>query len=204
MSSAVGVPSPRPSPAMRPHSPRYDSKTRFEGLPQTSFRRTNGNQSSAAAAQRRANAPSMRLPALPRFHPANFPSSHGGSAKATPEFDADASARTSPRSHQRGSNDSHKQRLAYYQHELLAGTSLRTSSPAGPHLMPTGSPGPVTPLELEADGGYLVAGARGSSHDASGRPVAAGELVDRLIRQESGQRAQQHRRSNDTQQSRER
>jgi hypothetical protein len=48
-----------------------------------------------------------------------------------------------------------------------AGKTLRVSKPKSPQLMPAGSPGPITPFELEesADEGYIAAGmrARGNS-----------------------------------------
>lgn len=47
-----------------------------------------------------------------------------------------------------------------------------------------GSPGPVTPLELEGDGGYLVAGARGSGQEA----FSSNELIEKLIREEAARR----------------
>jgi hypothetical protein len=51
--------------------------------------------------------------------------------------------------------------------------------PVSPRLAPLGSPGPVTPLELEQNEGYLLAGAH---QTGPGEPVA---LVEKLIREES-------------------
>jgi hypothetical protein len=48
----------------------------------------------------------------------------------------------------------------------MAGVALgersKKKEPVSPRLLPAGSPGPITPLELEMDGedGYLVAGHR--------------------------------------------
>lgn len=48
--------------------------------------------------------------------------------------------------------------------------------------MPIGSPGPVTPLQLESeDGGYLAAGMRG----APSQPVRPDDLMERLMREEA-------------------
>jgi hypothetical protein len=48
-----------------------------------------------------------------------------------------------------------------------AGNTSRVPKPKSPQLLPTGSPGPITPFELEesADEGYIAAGmrARGNS-----------------------------------------
>lgn len=90
----------------------------------------------------------------------------------------------SPRAHQRLYSDAQKQ-LYFNQREFLT-AAVRASSPnaAGkpisPRLQPLGSPGPVTPLELERDEGYLVAGARGKTAEAT----PSEELVERLIRAE--------------------
>lgn len=57
-----------------------------------------------------------------------------------------------------------------------------------PRLKPLGSPGPVTPLELELerDEGYLFGNTK---QTASGENAAsADELVDRLIREEARRR----------------
>jgi uncharacterized membrane protein len=63
-----------------------------------------------------------------------------------------------------------------------------------PRLAPLGSPGPVTPLELEGQDGYLMAGAAHASsavaHAAAAQEAAAqlsaqhSDFVDKLIEQE--------------------
>ncbi|KAH0297710.1 hypothetical protein KCU84_g16745, partial [Aureobasidium melanogenum] len=71
--------------------------------------------------------------------------------------------------------------------------SARFEKPLSPRLAPLGSPGPVTPLELEGQDGYLLAGAHVSSaaaHAAAAQEAAAqlsaqhSDLVDKLIEQE--------------------
>ena len=94
----------------------------------------------------------------------------------------------SPRTHQRVISDAQKH-LLFYQREMIS-VAARASSPAqlegpqSPRLVPLGSPGPVTPLELEADEGYLVAGARNGGDAA----VQSEELVEKLIREEAARR----------------
>jgi hypothetical protein len=52
--------------------------------------------------------------------------------------------------------------------------------PDSPKLMPLGSPGPITPFELEESAGYLVAGARAGTQGGEKER----ELVGRMIREE--------------------
>lgn len=198
-SSSRRMPSPRSSPAMRPSSPlsipthgRPSAGNvnlggmHFDSLqppaPRQMHARTAGNS------QRRANNASLKLPSLPRFHPANFPSANS-SLQATPDDVVSPQGPVSPRAHQRMLSDAQKQLYAY-QREVLS--AARASSPApgnqpiSPKLAPLGSPGPVTPFELEGEDGYLVAGARSSGADVT---ATSEELVQRLIREET-QRAQ--------------
>ncbi|WPH02336.1 Hypothetical protein R9X50_00519900 [Acrodontium crateriforme] len=126
----------------------------------------------------------LKLPGLPRFHPANFPSAHN-SLQSTPEDNSNSpKPPPSPRSRQRFYSDA-QQQLFNYQREMITAASRATSpnigKPASPRLAPLGSPGPVTPLELEGDQGYLVAGVRGSV----GAATSTAELVDKMIQTES-------------------
>jgi hypothetical protein len=91
----------------------------------------------------------------------------------------------SPRAHQRIYSDAQKQ-LYFNQRELFS-AAIRGASPnsalrpTSPRLQPLGSPGPVTPLDLEREEGYLVAGARCGVNDM--RP--SDELVESLINAEA-------------------
>ena len=65
-----------------------------------------------------------------------------------------------------------------YQQELMPRPSSRGSTrqkPDSPRLAPLGSPGPVTPLELEEEDNYIAAGARASAATASGNTYAASQ-----------------------------
>jgi hypothetical protein len=57
--------------------------------------------------------------------------------------------------------------------------------PTSPRLIPLGSPGPITPFELEdsADVGYIVAGARARTSSLVGMGIEGGreELVGQMI-----------------------
>lgn len=184
-STSQRMPSPRTSPAIRPQSPlspRYEN-ARFETLQPPSPRAMHGR--TAGNSQRRANTGSLKLPSLPRYHPANFPSANS-SMQTTPDAGNMGSPQPpmSPRSHQKVINDAQKH-LWVYQRDLVAAARAQSpiqiyENPASPRLVPLGSPGPVTPLELESDG-YLVAGAQRAGKDA----VSSNELVEELIREEA-------------------
>jgi len=73
-----------------------------------------------------------------------------------------------------------------------AGRAGKKKEPNSPRLLPAGSPGPITPLELEMDGdeGYIVAGGRargtgliggglGQEREMMGRGAAAGDQPGR-------------------------
>lgn len=175
------MPSPRSSPVVRPTSPlspRYEPP-RYESLLQPPSPRA--LQSRPNSARRRNVNTSLRLPSLPRFHPANFPSAHS-SYQSTPDDAGAINAPLSPRTHQKMYSDAQKQLLIHHREHIAAARAHSPSAekPNSPRLAPLGSPGPVTPLELEGDG-YLVAGAETS--DKAG--ASHQELIERLIREEA-------------------
>lgn len=176
------MPSPRSSPAMRPTSPlspSYKTSAHFDGLSPPQQRQMHSRTNNS---QRRAPTHSLKLPSLPRFHPANFPSSHS-SLQSTPDGQSSPQPPISPR---RIYSDAQRQ-LYFNQREIMITAATRGSSPGragkptSPRLHPLGSPGPVTPLELEGEEGYLLAGARNSAQEST----APEELVERLIREEA-------------------
>ncbi|KAI9784596.1 MAG: hypothetical protein M1839_001818 [Geoglossum umbratile] len=120
----------------------------------------------------------LKLASLPRFHPANYQSQNTSSG-----FTPVTAAGGAPRHY----SDAQLQ-LHQYQRELIANatrgkTSLGYARPVSPRLLPLGSPGPVTPLMLEEEGGYLVAGA--SNQNSVLGESGQKDLVERLIREES-------------------
>ncbi|KAF2851779.1 hypothetical protein T440DRAFT_394353 [Plenodomus tracheiphilus IPT5] len=122
----------------------------------------------------------LRLPSLPRFHPANYASSQNSSHAATPVTGPNSPQMpVSPRG---GSNRQYEvQRQMYlYQQQLLANTRHAQGTgpkPTSPRLAPLASPGAVTPLELEHEAdGYLTAGIN---------PNEASKHVETLIRNEA-------------------
>lgn len=139
-----------------------------------------------------ARSASLKLPSLPRFHPANFPSQGSGSSSSfatTPSSGGNSpQPPVSPRSQQRQYSDAQRQLYAYQRELLATGGRLPSrpiaTRPISPRLIPAGSPGPVTPLELEEAGGYLTAGV-GAAGDQAQR-----EYVDKLIREEAVRRGE--------------
>lgn len=105
--------------------------------------------------------------------------------------------RTQPH-HERRTSDV-KRKLQQYQRDMIAQARLASSlhthghshshggmqgggrvKPDSPKLMPLGSPGPITPFELEESAGYLVAGARAGTQGGEKER----EMVGRMIREE--------------------
>lgn len=85
--------------------------------------------------------------------------------------------------HSRNKSDIRK-KLQQYQRDMVEQAALAgrmtvpgTGKPPSPRLAPLGSPGPVTPMELEERAGYLIAGARAGDKDAQ-------EIVEQMIRAE--------------------
>ncbi|KAI9767802.1 MAG: hypothetical protein M1840_005483 [Geoglossum simile] len=155
-------PSTGPSSSSTPHlSPKMNSTV----------------MSSASQIKARKNG-ALKLASLPRFHPANYQSQNTGSG-----FTPVAVPGGTPRHY----SDAQLQ-LHQYQRELIANatrgkTSSSCARPVSPRLLPLGSPGPVTPLVLEEEGGYLVAGA--SNQNSVLGESGQKDLVERLIREES-------------------
>ena len=129
---------------------------------------------------------------LPRFHPANYQSPSSSTTITQPRNVIPSRTPRSPQLHQRQASDA-QQKLKQYQRELVI-NATRTSAltpalgrgetPKAPHLIPRGSPGPATPLMLEEQGDYMIAGASGSLL-GEGSPR---DMVDQMIRDENARR----------------
>lgn len=133
------------------------------------------------------NAPGhLRLPSLPRFHPANFASSQTSSQGTTPITGPNSpNSPVSPRSANNRQYEVQRQMYAYQQ-QLLANTSRQvrgpgSMKPTSPRLAPLASPGAVTPLELGEADGYLTAGVK---------PSDAAKHVEHLIHNEARRRGE--------------
>jgi hypothetical protein len=99
--------------------------------------------------------------------------------------------------HERDSSDV-KRKLQQYQRDMIAQARLATShtghglklqmpKPVSPKLMPAGSPGPITPLELEESAGYLTRGTRARGNSLIGNGLEKErQLVEDIISVEKG------------------
>ncbi|SLM36085.1 hypothetical protein LPUS_05512 [Lasallia pustulata] len=143
----------------------------------------------------------LQLPVLPRYHPSNYeratPSPSVSSNASRPSITYRSSAR-SPQPHQRQLSDA-QYKLHQYQRDIIT-TATRQPRPArtptngptkpvSPRLNPLGSPGPVTPMMLEEQTDYLLAGAEsGGLSPGSFGEKGQTDFVERLVRagKESG------------------
>ena len=139
-------------------------------------------------------AKTMNLSSLPKFHPANFPSKDSTPALPSPRNSRSVTSQPRP-----GRGSDAQQKLQQYQRELIANATQSSRSllseslgprPVSPRLTPLRSPvDSMTPLALEGQGDYLLAGSSSSSpvfQEGDGR-----EAVERLIRREN-QRRRRH------------
>ncbi|KAJ6166782.1 hypothetical protein N7470_002229 [Penicillium chermesinum] len=154
--------SPVASPTMSPRQP---------GSPQTAARARGQTPTKAI--------PNFQLGSLPRFHPAVYQPSTSSQTAAGQSLPS-----RQTRSHNyRPSSGPREVKWQY--RDLLEGSN---QSPSAPRLDPLRSPGPVTPLALEA-GDYLAAGSGAAServprdsgtHNSGPSP----DLIERLIARE--------------------
>ena len=133
------------------------------------------------------------------------------SIKSDPQIPTVAAAAARPvaqmtSGHSRNESEA-KRRLAQYQRDMIAqaamaiggsstvnraavpslgnlGFTHMSNKPDKPRLQPLGSPGPVTPMELEGADGYL--GARGSAEDAQREEIARAMRLDEERRRREG------------------
>ncbi|KAK3067989.1 hypothetical protein LTR53_014787 [Teratosphaeriaceae sp. CCFEE 6253] len=190
------MPSPLSSPTLRPSSPLSirPPTTPFDA-PQPRSLHSHPHARAPGNSSRRANSASLKLPSLPRFHPSNYPSGHQppSSLHPTPP-EGPASPPGAPslsRAHQRNAPSDAQRQLFMYQRDVVSAARAASPGPGdgprSPRLAPLlGSPGPVTPLELAAHEGYLMAGARGRGGGTG--EVEEGQLVERLIWEEAVRR----------------
>ena len=132
----------------------------------------------------------MKLSGLPRYHPANFSSQDDSSA---PPLSPRASRfiTSQPRT---GRGSDAQLKLQQYRRDQLAHAAKTSpsilssfnSKPSPPRLTPLRSPvEPMTPLQLEGQGGYLFSG---SSSSPGAEGVDGREMVERLVQRENERR----------------
>lgn len=180
-----------PPPQSTSHRPRGYSRMRSDhspfispvGSPVMSPRRPSSPQPSRSHPQNSAKSmPGFHLGNLPRFHPAVYQSSPSGhSVTAQPP---------SPRQsrHQPNYRPSSSSRDMKWQYRDLLDASH--DSPEAPRLDPLRSPGPVTPLALEAND-YLAAGSSSAADQRVPRENSkqqsgpSPDLIEKLMAREN-------------------
>lgn len=133
----------------------------------------------------RAPAPDPLLAAMPvgKYHPSNYKNKVKIPEKLAPLV------QTTSKGHTRKKSDV-KKKLQQYQRDMveqaaIAGNiQLASGKPKSPRLIPLSSPGPVTPMELEEDAGYLDArsGSGPNHQEMVAAMIRAEEERDRLMR----------------------
>lgn len=156
---------------------------------------------SAMSSQIPETPPLISMPPLGKYHPANYQNKTTSISLKSPRRQPTSHSSSRPISptYERGKSDikGNKQLLQKYQRDMIeqatrgarrAGASI--DNPGAPKLLPLGSPGPVTPMELEESSaaGYLVAGARGGSCYLQGENRKEADMVGRMIRAEEERR----------------
>lgn len=186
--------SPRPHRRNHPSRMRSDHSPFYSpvGSPQLSPRRTSSPQPSRSRAQKEAkpSVTSFHLDSLPRFHPAVYQSGSTGHA-----ITGQPSSPRQSRPHTYRTSSSSRE-VKWQFREFLENSN---PSPSAPRLDPLRSPGPVTPLALEA-GDYLAAGTLspigGAPRDAVSQQTGPPpELVEKLIIRETEKTRQKPRMS---------
>ena len=152
---------------------------------------TSPNQtfSSSNRPKDRRPAQTLNLAGLPRFHPANFPSND--SSPASSSHRPSRSLASQPRPN-RGSDA--QQQLYQYQRDLVANAGKFIAKPSPPRLTPMRSPSePMTPLMLEGQGDYLLAGSGSVSPSLNANEGR--EIVERMVQRENQRRSHPKARS---------
>ena len=126
----------------------------------------------------------LNLAGLPKYHPANFPTS-GDNTPLSPRSIQALSNPTSKRNTRTGSDAQHA--LHKYQREIVtraSGFSSELAKPTSPRLIPEGSPaGSMTPLALEAQSDYLLSASNLPANAADAR-----KIVDHILQKENEER----------------
>jgi hypothetical protein len=125
--------------------------------------------------------PSPEALALPigKYHPSNYkpvtPSVTSSAPLSPTQLEIPSSGKSNKRpAYERRTSDV-KRKLQQYQRDMIAQArhaglrgapeDMANAKPSSPKLQPLGSPGPITPLELEESGGYMAAGMHGTDRE---------------------------------------
>lgn len=143
----------------------------------------------------------MQLPGYAKYHPAQY-SPQGNSAGPLSPV-ASRSITSQPRT-ARGSDA--QQKLQQYRRDTLASSATHFSSmlsqgsypelSSQPRLTPLMSPGePMTPLQLEGQGDYMLSGSSSSANGLNGSEI---EIVEQFVQRETERRVNSEARSGES------
>ncbi|KAI4127750.1 MAG: hypothetical protein LQ338_003061 [Usnochroma carphineum] len=171
------------SPMYRPSSPLSPTMATYSTSPlsQHRTRAQSGNTRSQVLPG------PLAIPSLPPFHPANYESRNS----------SPRSSRPTSSSHGRQLSDAQK-KILKNQRELVINATRTAAAksplprPTSPRLNPLGSPGPVTPLMLEGQSDYFLAGP-GTTSSSARKDTEGREILERLIAAEKDSMARAER-----------
>ncbi|KAL8673981.1 MAG: hypothetical protein Q9168_001624 [Polycauliona sp. 1 TL-2023] len=145
--------------------------------PVSASRQPNARPPSSTQQGRRQPA-ALAIPSLPAFHPANYESRNASPRSPHPTN----SSHGRPVSEaQRQYQKQQKEMILNYTRNAVRNTGKGPiPQPSSPRLNPLGSPGPITPLTLEGQSDYFVAGSRKGSTSVS-KGHERREIVERMI-----------------------
>lgn len=163
------------SPLYMPASP-LSSKAPVPSIPAS--RQPNACPPSSSQQGSRRPAP-LAISSLPAFHPANYESRNSSSPHtsrpaSSPHGHRASEAQRQYQQHQR------ELILNYTRNAVRNGSKAPVPQPSSPRLNPLGSPGPITPLNLEGQNDYFLGGSRkGSTSVPKGKERR--EMAERMI-----------------------
>ncbi|KAL8889908.1 MAG: hypothetical protein Q9205_005114 [Flavoplaca limonia] len=162
-------------------SPRYVPSSPLSTAepvqPVPASHRPNARPSSSSKHGRRQPAP-LTLPSLPAFHPANYEIGNSSPHSARPA--SSPHGRQASEAQRQYQENQRELILNYTRNAVRNSGKAQIPQPSSPRLNPLGSPGPITPLNLEGQNDYFVSGARKGSTSAS-KGKERREMVERMI-----------------------
>ncbi|KAL8994347.1 MAG: hypothetical protein Q9169_005654 [Polycauliona sp. 2 TL-2023] len=164
----------KPPPLHMPSSPLSPAAP---AQPFPASRQSNARPPSSSQQGRR-QPPVLAIPSLPAFHPANYESRNSSPSSSRPISSPHGRHMSEA---QRQYQQQQRDLILNYTRNAVRNTGKGPiAQPRSPRLDPLGSPGPITPLNLEGQNDYFAGGPRkGSTSMSKGHERR--EIVDRMI-----------------------